>query len=343
MDFIRSTQAGYRIQRLIDGFLTIFRYGTAKKIGNMVNCHKEYLLAKEKLNSYPFEANIDPTNICNLHCPFCRTGEGLFGREKGYMPLSVFKKIVDDIGSYLYLISLFSHGEPFLCKDLNAMVSYASARKIGSIVHTNLNIEMDEEYAVEIIKSGLAFLSISIDGATQDVYQQYRRGGSLSLVLSNIDMLNEQKKILKSKTPVLIWQYLLFKHNQHEAGAAALLAKEKKMRFRVVLPKSPEENRADIWVRRKKHREGRKCKFLWTTLGVEFDGSVVSCCQAYHKSDDFGTIYAQEFRSLWNNDNFIRARNFFKHTGAFEEKDKELLCYQCPEDYFWKDSKRKPK
>ena len=79
------------------------------------------------------------------------------------------------------------------------MVSYASARKIGTLVHTNLNIEMNEKYAADIIKSGLAFLSVSIDGSTQDVYQQYRRGGNLSLVLRNIDMLNEQKKSLKQR------------------------------------------------------------------------------------------------------------------------------------------------
>ena len=339
MAFIKSTEFRYRIQRLIDSLSIFFRYGSIKKIVNMVNCYREYLLTKEKLKSYPFEANIDPTNICNLHCPFCRTGEGLFGREKGYMALPIFKKILDDIGGYFYLISLFSHGEPFLCKDLNAMISYASAKKIGSIVHTNLNIGMDEEYAANIIKSGLTFLSVSIDGATQDVYRQYRRAGSLDLVLRNIDMFNEQKKLLKAKTPVLIWQYLLFKHNQHEARAAALLAKEKKMRFRVVLPNSPEENRADIWAQRKKHREGRKWKFLWTTLGVEFDGSVVSCCQAYHKRDDFGTIYSQGFHSLWNNENFVRARGFFNHAGMFDEKDRELLCNHCPEDYFWKDAR----
>ena len=106
------------------------------------------------------------------------------------------------------------------------------------------------------------------------------------------------------------------------------------MRFRVVLPKSPEEDRADIWVQRKKHREGRKCKFFWTTLGVEFDGSVVSCCQAYHKRDDFGTVYSQEFYSLWNNDNFIRARNFFKRAGMFDEKEQRVLVLSLPRGLF---------
>ena len=339
MDFIKSIQPAYRIQRLMDGLSIILRYGSKKKMANMINCCREYLIAKEKLKSYPFEANIDPTNICNLNCPFCRTGEGIFGREKGYIPMSVFKKVVDDIGGYLYLIALFSHGEPFLCENLIEMVSYASSKKIGTIVHTNLNIEMDKEYAANLIKSGLAFLSVSIDGVTQEVYQQYRRGGNLSLVLRNIDMLNEQKRILKAKTPVLIWQYLLFKHNQHEAKAAASLAKDKKMRFRLVLAKSPEDDRADNWAQRRKHREGKRCKFLWTTFGVEFDGSVVSCCQAYHKRDDFGTVYSRDCHSLWNNDNFSRARSFFKRAGMFDKKDKEILCYYCPEDYFWKGTK----
>jgi len=55
-----------------------------------------------------------------------------------------------------------------------------------------------------------------VDGATQESYEKYRVGGTLSRVLGNMQgMLNYRKERRKRK-PKIIWQYILFEWNDSE-------------------------------------------------------------------------------------------------------------------------------
>ena len=40
---------------------------------------------------------IEPTDVCNLKCPLCPSGNGKLKRAKGFMDFSLFKKIIDEI------------------------------------------------------------------------------------------------------------------------------------------------------------------------------------------------------------------------------------------------------
>jgi len=66
----------------------------------------------------------------------------------------------------------------------------------------------------------------SIDGASQETYQKYRVGGNYELTMKNIKLLNTIRKKKNLKTPVLLWRFLVFRHNQHEIEIARKKAKE---------------------------------------------------------------------------------------------------------------------
>jgi len=74
--------------------------------------------------------------------------------------------------------------------------------------------------------SGLDFMTLSIDGATQGVYEKYRRKGDLEQAFRNIRSLVEAKRRLGSGTPIISWQFLAFEHNAHEIEAATAMARE---------------------------------------------------------------------------------------------------------------------
>ena len=61
---------------------------------------------------------IEPTNTCNLKCPLCPTGSGKMKRRKGFLSFENFKKIIDEIGDYIYYLTLTNYGEPFLNKNI---------------------------------------------------------------------------------------------------------------------------------------------------------------------------------------------------------------------------------
>lgn len=85
--------------------------------------------------------------------------------------------------------------------------------------------------------SGLDFMVMSIDGATQGVYEQFRRNGDLALVLANVEKLVAAKRHLRKKTPVLSWNFLAFEHNVYELPLAMEKARQLGVNeFRVVNP-----------------------------------------------------------------------------------------------------------
>jgi MoaA/NifB/PqqE/SkfB family radical SAM enzyme len=75
------------------------------------------------------------------------------------------------------------------------------------------------------VRSGLDFLLLSIDGATQKVYERYRKNGNIEIVYRNIENLVRAKRTLKKRTPVIRWQFLAFQHNVHEIPLALKTAK----------------------------------------------------------------------------------------------------------------------
>ena len=78
----------------------------------------------------------------------------------------------------------------------------------------------------EQLKAVSTGLIISIDGTTQEVYQQYRRGGKLNKVIEGTKNIVAWKKKLKSRTPFIFFQFLVVKPNEHQVGEIKKLAKE---------------------------------------------------------------------------------------------------------------------
>ena len=69
-------------------------------------------------------------------------------------------------------------------------------------------------------------LIISIDGTTQDVYQQYRVGGNIDKVIEGAKNIVKWKKELKSKTPFVFFQFLVVKPNEHQIEDIKTTGKE---------------------------------------------------------------------------------------------------------------------
>ena len=79
---------------------------------------------------YPVELVMDPSNLCNLHCPLCPTGQGRNERSKGKMSFVNFRKIIDELGAYLYRVDLHNWGEPFLNDEIDCLFEPRKAHHV---------------------------------------------------------------------------------------------------------------------------------------------------------------------------------------------------------------------
>src|SRR5690606_14256719 len=116
-------------------------------------------------------------------------------------------------------------GEPYINPNFLDMVKYAHDRKMYTATSTNAHFLNDED-SRKTIESGLDRLIISIDGTSQEVYESYRRGGKLEKVLEGSKNILKWKRKLKSKTPHVIFQFLVVKPNEHQIEDVKKLARE---------------------------------------------------------------------------------------------------------------------
>src|SRR5215213_6188813 len=173
----------------------------------------------------PISISFEPTTSCNLRCPECPSGLRAFTRPTGMLQKDFFTETIDQMSKDLLYLVFYFQGEPYLNPSFLDMVKYASSKKIYTATSTNAHY-LNDANAKKTIESGLDRLIISIDGTTQEVYQQYRVGGKLSKVLEGAANIVKWKKELGSRTPFIIFQFLVVKPNEHQMDEVKKLAKE---------------------------------------------------------------------------------------------------------------------
>ncbi|MCE3283364.1 MAG: radical protein [Chitinophagaceae bacterium] len=274
---------------------------------------------------YPITVSFEPTTSCNLRCPECPSGLREFTRPTGMLKKDFFRDTIDEIHKELLYLIFYFQGEPFLNRDFLEMVKYAHDKGIYTATSTNAHY-LDDETARKTVESGLDRLIISIDGTSQDVYQQYRVGGKLDKVLEGARNIVKWKKELKSKTPFVFFQFLVVKHNEHQIAEVKALAKEigvDQVRFKTAQVYDFENDphqlipTIDKYSRYKKDKSGKMqsksglgnhCWKLWHANVITWDGLVVPCCFDKDAMHQLGNLKTQSFKETWNNANYKQFR-----------------------------------
>lgn len=179
---------------------------------------------------------IEPTAQCNLDCPtvcgqgYPRKRQPASRRKTRFMPLELFKRIVDGIDRPIEKICFYNYGEPLLHPDFFAMCQLIrewcpSAHIVTSTNGTRL---IEPNIREGLLCSGLDELIVSLDGATQASYEAYRRGGRLDEILEGMRRLRAERDVAGLDRPTIVWRYILFAWNDSvaELARAEALAEE---------------------------------------------------------------------------------------------------------------------
>jgi len=226
--------------RLRIRFATPVAQALTLKILNLVLARYHFQARSASVLSRPYGLVIDPSNMCQLACPGCvhstRNEElKVFDWPKGTLSEDRLSALLKLYGPHAIGVYFCNYGEPLLNLNTPKLIRLAKTYLMGTALSTSLSVSrLDAEAYVE---SGLDFMVLSIDGATQPVYERFRRNGDLELVFSNVRKLVSAKRRLGKRTPVLSWNFLAFEHNAHEIPLAARMARQLGVNhFRVVNP-----------------------------------------------------------------------------------------------------------
>ena len=344
---------------------------------NFLTAKYERLAGISRTRSYPYIMLIDPSSICQLRCPLCPTGVINELRREGRLPQrrrsptrleqGVLESIFDECGDLLFYCHFYNWGEPLLNENLPEFIRMAHERNIYTKVDTNFSLRCSDDKLEELLLSGLDELAASIDGFSQQTYEQYRVGGRFDLAFGNLKRLVEMRDRLGLDTKIS-WNFIVFSFNEHEVTSISEFCNAHNINFvpkhavinhekyshwlptyrqegnpevdamGMALAARPFELQSSDWATPHGvlplypgRPEGRSCAWHYSYTSVNADGGVMPCCALFRERSVVGqtTAEAGSFGRAWNNENFRTTRQDFPAEKEAKTTGPTTGCARC--------------
>ncbi len=330
----------------INDYLNIVSKLTFRRLWNILLLRMSYSLTRLTKGSVhwgmPYAISVEPTTSCNLRCPECPSGMRHFTRNTGMLNLELFENIINQMSDHLLYMTLYFQGEPYLNPSFFDFVKKAGEKKIYTATSTNAHF-LTEENARKTVESGLDRLIISLDGIGQKAYGAYRVGGRYRRVIEGIENIVKLKKSLKSKTPHIIVQFIVFRSNEHQLKEIKELCRElgvDELQFKTAQIDNYENGNLLIpsinkYSRYKEKPDGtwifknklpNRCNRMWTSSVITWDGLTVPCCFDKDAEYRLGNLRKISFKEIWKSRTYIDFRK-----QVFTSRKQIDICKNCTE------------
>ncbi len=314
----------------------------AARLGNLASRRRR----SPRSLGLPSRYLIEITNVCNLSCPLCPTGQNAITHGQGMMDFEKYKQLIDECAPSMEHLDLYNFGEPLLHPKFTEMVAHAKAKGVGTVqVSTNANIDLTPDRARRLIECGLDNIVVACDGADQETYAKYRVRGRLDKLIAFVRLLSDEKRRLGRVTPQIIVRFIPMRHNEHQVEVMERLAYEwgadKFVRYNLSLFYGRDKGNFDKFhPTNEKYKtfvlvqengvEVAKCVFVqrcaaaWETFNIAWNGKAIPCCADFDATQNFGDVFEEGARAVWNGPRIQAFRRQF-----IRDKNQIPLCRDC--------------
>jgi MoaA/NifB/PqqE/SkfB family radical SAM enzyme len=291
------------------------------------------------------KVRIEVCSKCQLGCPSCATAQGVNrSNAVGWGSLSPrqFENFLEQ-NRRIRSIEISSWGEIFLNPKLPEILKIAHDHHVAVTARNGVNLNSASEEMLEaLVLWKVRFVSVSIDGATNETYSIYRIHGNLERVIRNVDRINHYKELHRAKYPVLQWQYVIFGHNEHEIAAARAMAEGRGMQFAPIrnldpdrsplknpelvqiqtgIPNEPDQAKALAQI----GRSFMFCQQFWDDPQINWDGKLLGCC--FNNATGFGNVFESGLETALRNPDYAYTRKML--LGSVPPRN-DSPCMACP-------------
>ncbi|MBU0483966.1 MAG: radical SAM protein [Proteobacteria bacterium] len=131
------------------------------------------------------------TRRCNLKCVHCRSSSELEACGHPDFSFEEATRVLDDISSYASPVVVLSGGEPLLRKDVFEIAKYGTGKGLRMCMATNGTL-VTEEIAGKIKEAGIKMVSMSLDGSTAAIHDNFRNSpGAFEGTMRAIKIFND--------------------------------------------------------------------------------------------------------------------------------------------------------
>jgi MoaA/NifB/PqqE/SkfB family radical SAM enzyme len=291
----------------------------------------------------PISIRIEACSLCQLRCVLCPSarGETLPVIGRGWLKAADFEHLLEQ-NPQIRRVELGNFGEVFLNPEFPQILRCAFERGVITEIDEGANFNHVSDEALEaLVRYQTSVVRCAIDGATQETYRRYRVGGDLRKVVRNIQALNRLKHRYGSDKPHLIFQFVIFGHNEHEIEAAGALAQilQMEIRFKLnfmgnCLPVRDRQrvracvgyaDREEYLQSEGRHYQRHQCYEMWDNPQINWDGKLLGCSRNF-----WGwyaeNVFTEGLTQSLNNERISRARLVLM---GGEEAGEDSPCSRC--------------
>jgi radical SAM protein with 4Fe4S-binding SPASM domain len=134
----------------------------------------------------PLVAHLGVTLACNYACNHCYSSSGK--RAPDELELTEIKALVDALADAGCMKLVLGGGEPFIRKDLGAIIRHAHARGVDTFVHTNAAL-LKPGMLRDLADVPPSALAVSLDGADPATNDAIRGDGTFVKTLKGMSVL----------------------------------------------------------------------------------------------------------------------------------------------------------
>jgi radical SAM protein with 4Fe4S-binding SPASM domain len=285
----------------------------------------------------PFVIFLDPSDMCNFRCKFCPTGDNKLmkkvKRPSGIMDFDLYKKIIDDLDELekpIKVLRLYKDGEPLLNPKFPDMIRYAKERCCALQIDTTTNASLlGPKINLELISAGLDRINISINGLSDQSYQEFTRHKiQFNKLVENIRHFYEHRGNCQVSIKIV--------GDNHSAA-------DQKRFFDIfgniadrifiehVAPCWPTFEMTDVspntsvGIYGQEIREVEICPYIFYSLSINSDGSVSLCFLDWARQLIVGNLNSQSFKDIWNGNTLSQYRRMH----LLKKRKTHPICGVC--------------
>lgn len=339
VDFYVSKNFFYDYDRI--RFYTKYKFST---VNNFVLNRVEHILRHNTPFSYPVGLQLEPTNDCQLSCPYCPRENNVKINNSVYMEWEKYERLLQEIGKYLTTIAFWQWGEPTLHPRLNDMIKFANDYGIISFLSTNGQIDSDKFDFEGLVDSGLSMIIISMDGLSQGAYSSFRESGESEKVKSFLENIVRAKKETGNDRLIVNVRAIATRDNEDElgyimdharqAGADLFTVKSISLYYdeNPEHPVLPEKKGLRSFQYQGQKEAGRyknmpnNCCKPWAYPTLRSDGSLLLCECDHSMKYILGNVFEEKnFKAVWKSKKAKNLRSKFNKNGEIDLS----FCKNC--------------
>jgi wyosine [tRNA(Phe)-imidazoG37] synthetase (radical SAM superfamily) len=280
-----------------------------RALGNLFLFNLCYSLGIRRLPYPPLLINLEPTNLCNLRCPFCPVSQNATnpGVSRGCMEMELFHRIVEDIASFRPEIALNMGGESTLHPELERMIEVLKAAGLYVFLDTNAT-RLPPRLCSRMIDARLDKIVFCLDGDSKASYEAMRVRGRFEETVENIRRFLSLRRQKGSRLPYTVIKNIRYYDPnvsaEFPARFAELFADCPPDEFRFTWadhwPGSHREQLAAPYAAEPYRDDYSPCINLWKKLAISWDGMVFVCCLDLNRTVPIGSVQELGVRGVWN-------------------------------------------